>query len=57
MVGSVLANMIGGVVADTFGGGLQFAQFLMGGGKEGLELGPGLVVWITLLPKLTIIIE
>ena len=53
----VLANMIGGVVAGTSGGGLQFMQFLMGGDKEGFELGPGLVGWIMLLPRLTIVIE
>ena len=35
MVGGKLANMIGGVVASTSGGGLQFSQSLMGGGKEG----------------------
>ena len=57
MVGGVLANMIGGVVAGTSGGGLQFMQFLMGGDKEGFELGPGLVGWIMLLPRLTIVIE
>ena len=49
--------MIGGVVAGTSGGGLRFAQFLMGGGKEGFEMGPGLVGWILLLPKLAIVIE
>ena len=34
MVGSMLADMIGGVVAGTRGGGLQPVQFLMGGGKK-----------------------
>ena len=57
MVGGVLADMIDGVVAGTNGGGLQFVQFLMGGGKEGFELGPGLVGWILSLPKLAIVIE
>ena len=57
MVGGMLADMIGGVVAGTSGGGLRFAQFLMGGGKEGFEMGPGLFGWILLLPNLAIVIE
>ena len=57
MVGGMLAEMIGGVVAGTRGGSLQFAQSLMGGSKEGFELGPGLVSWISSLPKLAIDIE
>ena len=43
MVGSVLVGMIGGMVARKRSGGLRLAQFLMGGDKKGLELGPGLV--------------
>ena len=31
--------MIGGVVAGTRSGGLRLTQFLVGGGKKGLELG------------------
>ena len=57
MVGGVLTDMIGGVVASTRGGGLRFAKFLMSSGKEGFELGPDLVGWIPLLPKLAIVIE
>ena len=34
MVGGVLADMIGGVVAGTHGGGLRLAQFLIGGEKS-----------------------
>ena len=57
MVGGVLVNMIGVVVDGTHGGGLQLAQFLMGGGKKGLELGPGLVGWVPSFPHLEIVIE
>ena len=57
MVVGVSADMIGGVVDGTSSGGLQFTQFLMGGGKEGFELGPGIVGWIISLPKFAIVIE
>ena len=50
-------DMIGGMVAGTCGGGLQLAQFLMGGGKKGLGLGPGLVGWFPSFPHLEIVIE
>ena len=49
--------MIGGVVARTRGGGLLLAQFLMGGGKKGLELGTGLAGWVPSFPQLSIVIE
>ena len=32
-------------------------QFLMGSGKKGLELGPGLVSWIPSFPHLAIVVE
>ena len=57
MVGSLLVDMIGGVVAGTRGGGLLLAQFLMGDGKKGLELGPGLVGWVPSFPLLAIVIK
>ena len=57
MVGGLVVDVIGGVVAGTRGGGLQLAQFLMGGGKKGIELGPGLVGWIPSFPQLAISIE
>ena len=65
MVGSVLVDMVGGVVAGARGGGLRLAQFLMGGGKNvfelgpGLvfELGPGLVSWVPSFTQLAIVIE
>ena len=56
-VGGVLVDMIGSVVASTRSGGLQLTQFLMGGGKNVFELGPGLVRWVPSLPKLAIVIE
>ena len=57
MVGGVLADMIGGVVSSTRGGGLQLVQFLMGGGKKVFEMGPGIVGWVPLFPQLAIVIE
>ena len=57
MVGGLVVDMIGNVVAGNHGGGLQLAQFLMGGGNKGLELGPGLVGWIPSFPQLAIVIE
>ena len=57
MVGSLLVDMIGGVVVGTRGGGLPLAQLLMGGGKKGLELGPGLVGWVPSFPLLAIVIK
>ena len=56
IVGGVLVDMIGGVVAGNRSGGLRLAQLLMGGGKKGLELGPGLVGWVPSFPHLTIVI-
>ena len=57
MVGSVLVDMVGGVVAGARGGGLRLAQFLMGGGKNVFELGPGLVSWVPSFTQLAIVIE
>ena len=57
MVGGVLVNMIGNILAGTSGGGLRFAQFLMGGGKKGFELGPDIFGWVPLFTKLAIVIE
>ena len=57
MVGGLVVDVIGGVVAGTHGGGLRLAQFLMGGGKKGIEIGPGLVGWIPSFPQLAISIE
>ena len=57
MVGGVVVNNICGVVAGTRSGGLRLAQFLVGGGKKYLELGPGLVVWIPSFPLLAVVVE
>ena len=57
MVGSMLVDMIGGMVAGTRSGGLQLTQILMGGGKKGFELGPGIVNWVPSFPQLAIVIE
>ena len=57
MVGGLVVNMIGGVVAGTRGGGLQLAQFLVGGGKKSIELGTGIVGWILSFPLIAIIVE
>ena len=43
MVGGLVFDVIGGVIAGTRGGGLRLAQFLMDSGKNILEIGPGLV--------------
>ena len=45
MVGSMLADMIGGVVFGTCGGGWQLAQFMMGGGKKVLNWVQVLLAW------------
>ena len=57
MVGGLLVDMIGGPVSGTRVSGFRRAQFLMGGGKKGLELVPGLVGWVLSFPLLTIVIE
>ena len=57
MVGSLVVDVIGSVIAGTRGGGLLLAQFLMGGGKKVLELGPDLVGWIPSFPQLAIVVE
>ena len=46
LVGSLVVNKLCGMVAGTRGGGLQLAQFLVGGCKKDFEFGPGLVGWI-----------
>ena len=57
MVGGVLVNMIGGLVAGNRGGGLRLAQFLMEGGKKGFKLGPVLFGWVPSFPQLATVIE
>ena len=52
-----MVNMICGVVAGTRSGVLQLAQFLVGGDKKYLELGPGLVGWIPYFPLLAVVRE
>ena len=57
MVGGLVVDMIDGVVYGTRGCDLQLAQCLVGGGKQSLGLGPGLVRWIPSFPQLAIVIE
>ena len=57
MVGDLVVNMIGGVLACTCGGGLRLAQFLVGGDEKYLEVVPGLVGWIPSFPLLAVVAE
>ena len=57
MVCGLVVAVIGGVIANTHGGELRLKQFLVGGGKKSLELGPGLVGWIPSFPQLETVVE
>ena len=57
LVGGLVVNKICGVVAGTCGVGLRLAQFLVGGGKKYLELGPVLVGWIPFFSLLAVVGE